>query len=96
MRVMALDEFHPFNDGEIAKTPQEPGVYLIFQIQIPVHLDAADNLRKAVRAAKAEFPSATHFAVETHTNARDLARRKRQLEEQLSRVRKVGFIGSAL
>jgi hypothetical protein len=96
MRVMALDEFHPFNEAEIAKIPQEPGIYLIFQIQIPVHVDATDNLRKAVRAAKAWFPSATHWAVETHTNAHDLAQRKRQLEEQLSRVRKVGFIGSAL
>jgi hypothetical protein len=96
MRVMALDEFHPFNEAEIAKIPREPGVYLIFQIQIPVHVDAAENLRKAVRAAKVEFPSATHFAVETHNNADDLAQRKRQLEQQLSRVRKMGFIGSAL
>jgi hypothetical protein len=90
---VALHEFHPLNDGEIAKIPPKAGIYLLFQIQVPVHVDGAENLQKAVRAAKKDFPRATHFAIEAHWNADELAQRKRQLKEQLSRVRKAGFTG---
>ena len=91
---MALDELHPFIRSEIAKLPQQPGVYVLFQVQIPVHADGAKNLRQSLLAAKGKFTGATHFAVETIERGRPaILERLRQLREELGRVRSAGFIG---
>src|SRR5690348_12972895 len=62
--TMSLSELHPLNDGEIAKLPAKPGVYVLFRIQIPVQVDSASNLRRDVQSAKARASGATHFAAE--------------------------------
>src|SRR2546427_11425949 len=64
---MALHELHPFSRLEIAKVPQKRGVYVLFQIENPIHADGAENLRKGLLRGKAEFPGATHFSAETLT-----------------------------
>jgi len=93
---MALHELHPFQRGEIAKLPQKPGVYVLFQIEVAIHADGARNLRRELRAAKAKFPAATHFAVETPAaSSRAIVQRVRQLRKDLSLVRTVSFMGSA-
>ncbi|HYL16894.1 MAG TPA: hypothetical protein VEV41_27930 [Terriglobales bacterium] len=92
---MALHELHPFNDSEIEKLPRRKGVYVLFQIETPVHADGAANLREALRHAKAEFPQATHFSVEAlNRDARVMKQRVRKLREELHLVRAVGFVGS--
>ena len=79
---MALHELHPFNPTEIAKLPQKPGVYVLYQVQTPRHADSAEDLRNGLLTAKAKFPAATHFAVETLDSGRPaLARRLRQLRQ---------------
>jgi hypothetical protein len=89
---MPLHELHPFHHTEIANLPQQPGVYVLFQIENPIHADGAKNLRKGLHAAKAEFPHATHFAVETLEHG--LPQRLRKLRRELKLVRRPGFIGS--
>ena len=92
---MALHELHPLNRTEIAKLQPDPGVYVLFQVQIPLHADGAKNLRQGLLTVKAKFPAATHFAVETIENGGPaLVRRLRELRKQLTRVRTAGFIGS--
>jgi hypothetical protein len=92
---MALHELHPLSDGEIAKLPQKPGVYVFFHIEVAVHVDGAQNLRKELLRAKAQFPAATHFSVEmAESNGQGVARRVQQLREQLRLVRTVGFVGT--
>jgi hypothetical protein len=92
---MALHELHPFSDGEIANLPQKPGVYVFFQIEVAVHVDGAQHLRRELLRAKAQLPAATHFAVEmADGNGQGMARRVQQLREQLRLVRTVGFVGT--
>jgi hypothetical protein len=62
--MMPLHELHPLTDAEIARLPQKPGIFILFQVQIPRHADAARNLRQGLRAARKSFPRATHFGVE--------------------------------
>jgi hypothetical protein len=90
---MPLHELHPFTDAEIALLPHQPGMYVLFQIENPIHADGAQNLRKDVRAAKTKFPHATHFSIET-LDAPALAQRLEALRKELKLVRKAGFIGS--
>jgi hypothetical protein len=89
---MALHELHPFCDAEIANLPTKPGVYVLFQIEVAVHADWAGNLRQGLSAAKAKFPSASHFSVETLA-PRALAPRVQQLRKQLRLVRTASFVG---
>jgi len=90
---MALHELHPFIRSEIGMLPEKPGVFVLFQVQIPLHADGGANPRKALRGARARFPQATHFAVEVLPTEGDVARRLRQVEQELKRVRTAGFIG---
>lgn len=92
MPPMALHELHPLCDAEIAQLPEKPGVFVLFQIEVAVHADQAANLRKALRTAKASFPSASHFSVETLA-PRALAPRVQQLRKQLRLVRTASFVG---
>jgi excinuclease UvrABC nuclease subunit len=90
MPSMPLHELHPFGDAEIAKLPPQPGVYVLFQIQIPIRVGAAGNLRRDLSAAKAEFPGATHFSVEL-LSAENVAQRAQAVTEELRLVRALGF-----
>ncbi|MGE5205033.1 MAG: hypothetical protein ACM3PW_05430 [Chlamydiota bacterium] len=91
---MALYELHPFTDSEIAAAPEEAGVYVLFQVETPLHVDGAPNLRQRLISEKARVPQATHFAVETgHKSERDRAKRVEQLKQELSRVRVGWFAG---
>ncbi len=92
---MALDQFHPICESEIAKVPRKPGVYVLFQIQIPIHADSAANLRKELVRAKGRFPRASHFAVEPMNGAaRDIRLRARELQDKMKLVRTGAFVGS--
>ena len=90
---MPLHEFHPFCDAELAKVPAERGVYVLFQIQIPLHAEGAENLRSALHAAKAQFPGASHFAFELLDTAALVEDRVHDLRRQLRRVRTATFVG---
>jgi hypothetical protein len=93
---MALHELHPFSDWEIAQVPQKRGVYILFQVESPIHADGAENLRKGIVGAKEKFPRATHFAVETlSSNARAFSQRVRKLKKEMKLVRIRAFLGSA-
>jgi hypothetical protein len=95
MLLVALSELHPLSRNEIAKLPAKPGVYVLFQVQIPVHADAAKNLRRSLLAAKAKFAGATHFAVEViEKDSLGVVQRLGHLRKELARVRTAGFIGS--
>jgi hypothetical protein len=91
---MSLSEFHPFDPGEVAKVPDCPGVYLLFQIQIPLYVDGGDNLRKALTQGKAQFPAATHFSIETVPAAR-VCERVQEVMTELKLVRGATFVGHA-
>lgn len=94
---MALDQFHPFCDSEIAKVPQKRGVYVLFQIQIPIHAGSAKNLRTELVRARERFPRASHFAVEpSQGNAQNIRRRVSELQERLKLVRTGAFVGSKM
>ena len=88
---MGLGEWHPFCESEIERTPAARGVFVLFRIEVPVHVAGASNLRKALRAAKTEHAAATHFAVEPSTA--DTEERVSQLREELKLVRSAGFMG---
>lgn len=88
---MPLHEFHPFSDAEIAKIPQQSGVFLIFQVEVPVHVDGARDLRQAVRKARPRYPAATHFAIEPIEGDRAIAERLKTLRSELNRVRSTTF-----
>lgn len=91
---MALDQFHPLCDSEIAKVPQKKGVYVLFQIQIPIHAAGAGNLRKELIRAREQFPRASHFAVEPiKGDARSVRERVSELQERLKLVRTGAFVG---
>ncbi|MGH9502010.1 MAG: hypothetical protein ACRD20_04080 [Terriglobales bacterium] len=92
---MALDQFHPLCDSEIAEVPRQPGVYVLFQIQIPIHADSTENLRKEISRARKRFPRASHFAVEPLSgDARSIRQRAREVQERLKLVRTGAFVGS--
>jgi hypothetical protein len=93
---MGLDQFHPFCDPEIAKVPRKPGVFVLFQIQIPIHVDSAEDLRKGLVRGKRQFPGASHFSVEAVTgDARSIRHRVREIRERLKLVRTGAFVGSS-
>lgn len=94
MQRMALHEFHPISESEIAGVPEVAGVYVLFQLQIPLHVDGAENLRAGLAGAKGEFPGATHFSVEAVSGAKAIARRVSQLRQELRPVRTATFVGS--
>ena len=78
--------------SEVAKVPQKAGVYVLFQLENPLHVGRASNLRKGVRAAKTKYPGAMYFAVEVLA-ASKIAARLHKLKEELSRVRARTFVG---
>ena len=85
---MALYELHPFTSAEVANAPEEAGVYVLFQVETPLHVDGASNLRQRLREEKARLPQATHFAVETgYQSEREAAERVQKLKKELGRVR---------
>lgn len=90
-RGMALDEMHPFVDSEVKQVSRECGVLVLFQIQIPIHVEAAQDLRKGLQAARTKFPRASHFAVETSENQAAMQDRLRELQRQMTRVRAATF-----
>lgn len=92
---MALHELHPFTDAEVARAPEAAGVYVLFQVENPLHVDGAENLRDRLKAEKARLPQATHFAIETgHKTERELAERVEKVKKGLGRVRVEWFAGA--
>jgi hypothetical protein len=92
---MPLSELHPFTEAEVASVPETAGVYMLFQVENPIHANQAENLREQLRKEKCAFPRATHFAVETgHQDAGGRVARLREVQAQLSRVRSRTFVGS--
>lgn len=91
---MALYELHPFTSAEVASAPEEAGVYVLFQVETPLHVDGARNLRQRLREEKARLPQATHFAVETgYKSEGEAAERVKTLKKELGRVRVGWFAG---
>jgi hypothetical protein len=91
---MGLHELHPFTDAEIAGAPPEAGIYVLFQVETPLHVDSASNLRQRLGREKSRLPQATHFAIETgHRSPRDAAQRLETLKKELARVRRGWFAG---
>ena len=90
---MALHELHPFSDSEIEKLPRKRGVYVLFQIETPIHAGGATNLHDALLRAQVEFPQASHFSVETLNTAGAMKHRVNKLLEELHLVRSAGFVG---
>jgi hypothetical protein len=90
---MPLHELHPFQDPEIAKVATDRGVYVLYQIQIPLHVSGAENLREELLKARAAFPGASHFAVETHSSEARVKQRVADLRQQFRRVRSSAFVG---
>ena len=92
---MPLHELHPFTESEVSNVPSKRGVYVLFQVQIPLHADGAVNLRKSLLEAKTRFPGATHFSVEALGPSGSVAQRLRALEKELRLVRAAAFIGTS-
>jgi hypothetical protein len=89
---MPLHELHPYTKAEVARLPRHPGVFVLFQIENPVHAGGAENLRSALRAAKGRFPGATHFSVEMVDGTdRILDQRVQEIRAELKLVGKAGF-----
>ena len=94
MLVMALHELHPYTEAEIAAVPQVAGVYVLFQVENPLHVGGAANLRQRLQSEKARLPQATHFAIETgYTSEREAAKRVDSVKKELGRVRVEWFAG---
>jgi hypothetical protein len=94
MPAMALSELHPFTEAELSTAPEAAGVYVLFQVENPIHANEADNLRVQLRKEKLDYPRATHFAVETgHADAQGRAARLQEVQAQLNRVRSKTFTG---
>jgi hypothetical protein len=92
--AMPLHEFHPITAPEIQSVPRAPGIYLLFQLQLPLCLEQTENLRRSLVAAKQEFSRATHFAVEVHQGDQSsLVTRFEQLRSQMGSIRAAGFRG---
>jgi hypothetical protein len=93
---MPLHELHPFTDSEVAKLPNQRGVYVLFQIENPVYAGDAENMRKALTEAKGRFPSATHFSTETVEGTRRIiTQRVSDVRRELKLVGKEVFVGSS-
>ncbi len=91
---MPLSELHPFTQAELARAPEAAGVYVLFQVENPIHSGEAENLRAQLGDEKARFPRATHFAVETgHEDAQRRTARLQDVRAQLERVRSRTFLG---
>jgi excinuclease UvrABC nuclease subunit len=91
---MGLHELHPYTDAEIEAAPQEAGVYVLFQVENPLHVGVAANLRQQLKSEKARLPQATHFAVETgYASERQAAKRVEKVKSELGRVRVEWFAG---
>jgi excinuclease UvrABC nuclease subunit len=91
---MALHELHPYTEAEIAAAPQEAGVYVLFQVENPLLVGGAANLRQQLKSEKARFPQATHFAIETgYASEREAAKRVDSVKKELGRVRVEWFAG---
>jgi hypothetical protein len=88
---MGLDEMHPFSEGELATVKPGRGVFVLFQIQIPIHVDAAEDLQKGLREARTKFPRASHFAVEAAPDEPSMRVRLQELQRQMTRVRAATF-----
>ena len=82
---------HPFVDMELKQVPRACGVFVLFQIQIPVHVDATENLQRALREARTKFPRASHFAVEPAPDEPAMRARLEELQRQMTRVRAAAF-----
>lgn len=94
MMPMAVHELHPFTPAEIASAPEQPGVYVLFQVENPLHVGGAANLRRQLTSEKARLPQATHFAIETgYASERAAAKRVEQMKKELGRVRVEWFAG---
>jgi excinuclease UvrABC nuclease subunit len=92
---MNLYQLHPFTREEIQNMPARPGVFVLFQVENHIYVGGGANLRKLLQSALPKYPQATHFAVETaRTSASAIRDRVRSLREQLSRVRKAGFVAT--
>jgi len=90
---MPLYELHTFIDSEVAKVPQECGVYVLYQVENPVAAESALDLRSALRAAKATHPRASHFAIEI-LDPGAVDDRLRSVKDDLAHVRKSAFMGA--
>lgn len=94
MMPMALHELHPYTEAEIATVPPEAGVYVLFQVENPLHVAGAANLRQQLKSEKARLPQATHFAIETgYASEREAAKRVESVKKELGRVRVEWFAG---
>jgi excinuclease UvrABC nuclease subunit len=94
MMLMALHELHPYTEAEIATVPQEAGLYVLFQVENPLHVGGAANLRQQLKSEKERLPQATHFAIETgYESEREAAQRVAKVKKELSRVRVEWFAG---
>ena len=94
MMLMALHVLHPYTEAEIAFVPQEAGVYVLFQVENPLHVGGAANLRQQLKSEKGRLPQATHFAIETgYASEREAAKRVETVKKELSRVRVEWFAG---
>jgi hypothetical protein len=92
---MTVHELHPFTEAEIRGAPEEPGVYVLFQVENPLHVGSAANLRAKLKVEKVRLPQATHFAVETgYKTELEAAKRVEKLKKELGRVRVEWFAGS--
>ena len=92
---MPLSELHPYTEAEVARAPQAAGVYVLFQVENPLHVDSAPNLRQRLASEKAQLPQATHFAIETgYKSEHEAAKRVEKLKQELGRVRVEWFAGS--
>ena len=89
---MPLHELHSFIESEIAGVPNQRGVYVLYQVQSPLHADGSENLRQALTAARTQFRGATHFSTETCETSARMRERLRQLREELRLVRTLAFV----
>lgn len=90
--AMPLHELHPFSDAEVGKIPRQPGVFVFFQLETPVQVDEAEDLRKAILDARQRLPRATHFALEVIEDRGARGARLQKSREELNRVRTAAFI----
>jgi hypothetical protein len=91
---MPLYELHTFTDAELAKVSPESGIFVLYQVENPITAESATDLRGALEEAKSRHPRATHFAVEI-LSQNQIPERLRSVQDDLSRVRKSTFMGSA-
>jgi excinuclease UvrABC nuclease subunit len=93
---MSIYQLHPLTRSEITSIPAKPGVFVLFQVENHIYVGGGANVRKLLLDALPKYPQATHFAVEmSNASASAIRDRVHNLREQLSRVRKAGFIGAA-